>query len=91
MVRYLIEITDQEIEGKGKPFGKKVSEIFALVQEQENIILTGKVILHEYGHLKGLKHCPDQKCIMHFCNTIAELKRVEDYCDKCNMELRDER
>lgn len=49
-----------------------------------------KEIVHEIGHLLGLRHCPDHNCVMHFSNTIADtdLKRPE-LCDPCRRQIED--
>lgn len=48
----------------------------------------GKEIVHEIGHLLGLRHCPDRNCVMLFSHTIADTdaKRPE-LCDKCRRKI----
>ncbi len=47
-----------------------------------------KLILHETGHLLGLKHCPDQKCVMKFSNSLQELDMKGDkFCPNCTQKL----
>ena len=31
-----------------------------------------KEIVHELGHTFGLGHCPNNKCVMHFSNSLAD-------------------
>lgn len=47
-----------------------------------------KEILHELGHLYGLPHCENKKCVMVFSNDIhgVDFKGV-DFCPKCRKAL----
>ncbi len=43
-----------------------------------------KIALHELGHLFGLLHCDDHKCLMHFSSESEELDRLGFYfCRYC--------
>jgi len=49
-----------------------------------------KVALHELGHLFGLVHCMDKKCLMHFSENLKDLDRSPPYfCRYCETDLRD--
>ena len=40
--------------------------------------------LHELGHVAGLHHCPDYRCVMHFCGDVESLDlRGTHYCAVC--------
>ncbi len=83
MARYLIEVTDQDL-ASDHTFGRAYPEqSLAVVREQSDPELTGKIILHQYGRLKGLECCTDPECVMHRCDTVRELKKVKNYCNKC--------
>jgi len=43
-----------------------------------------KEVIHEVGHMLGLKHCPNPRCVMYFSNTIldTDMKGVEP-CPRC--------
>lgn len=43
-----------------------------------------KEIVHELGHLTGLGHCPDPRCVMHFSNTPNDTdQKTTDLCPTC--------
>ncbi|MGB9630543.1 MAG: archaemetzincin family Zn-dependent metalloprotease [Candidatus Methanodesulfokora sp.] len=54
-----------------------------------------KEVMHELGHVMGLAHCGDWRCVMYFSNTIADTDRKGEYdsyyCSKCMGMLRKSR
>ena len=47
-----------------------------------------KEIVHELGHTFGLGHCPNNKCVMHFSNSLADTELKEaHFCDKCRPKI----
>lgn len=43
-----------------------------------------KEIVHELGHLMGLGHCADLRCVMHFSNTLSDTDhKSADLCTGC--------
>lgn len=43
-----------------------------------------KEAVHELGHLLGLPHCPDPKCVMHFSNTLLDTDiKGRGFCERC--------
>jgi archaemetzincin len=43
-----------------------------------------KEIIHEIGHVLGLGHCRDPRCVMSFSNSIFEVDYKTDlFCSKC--------
>jgi len=47
-----------------------------------------KESVHEVGHLLGLKHCLDTKCVMNFSPTIFDVDKKQKYfCDGCKSKL----
>ena len=47
-----------------------------------------KEIVHELGHTFGLGHCPNNKCVMHFSNSLADTDLKEAYfCNICRPRI----
>jgi archaemetzincin len=47
-----------------------------------------KEIVHELGHTFGLGHCPSNKCVMHFSNSLADTDLKEaHFCHKCRPKI----
>ncbi len=47
-----------------------------------------KEAVHEIGHLYGLRHCPDPKCVMHFSNSITDTDiKTKEFCSLCRSML----
>ncbi|ASJ08885.1 archemetzincin [Thermococcus siculi] len=48
-----------------------------------------KEAMHELGHVFGLSHCPDRRCVMHFSNSIVDTDiKGALYCPSCEARLR---
>jgi archaemetzincin len=51
-----------------------------------------KEAVHELGHVFGLPHCPDQRCVMYFSNSIDETDfKSWKFCGRCRKILEDSR
>ncbi|MHC5011121.1 MAG: hypothetical protein ACYTG6_09250 [Planctomycetota bacterium] len=49
---------------------------------------TAVEILHELGHLAGLSHCDDARCLMRFCASVEDLdNRGTTFCRDCSSGL----
>jgi len=47
-----------------------------------------KEIVHELGHTFGLGHCPNNKCVMHFSNSLADTDLKEaGFCSSCRPKI----
>jgi archaemetzincin len=47
-----------------------------------------KETVHELGHTFGLGHCPNNKCVMHFSNSLADTDLKEaHFCNKCQPKI----
>lgn len=59
---------------------------------------TVKTAVHELGHLLGLSHCNNRRCVMFFSHNISDTDyKGKDFCDACrkgmdsNLRLRHKR
>jgi archaemetzincin len=49
---------------------------------------TVKEAVHELGHLFGLDHCSNTRCVMHFSSCLADTDIKENsFCSKCQPKL----
>ncbi len=47
-----------------------------------------KEIVHELGHTFGLGHCPNNRCVMHFSNSLADTDLKEaHFCSMCRPKI----
>ncbi len=47
-----------------------------------------KEVVHELGHTFGLGHCPNNKCVMHFSNSLADTDLKEaHFCSTCRPKI----
>ncbi|HDD35370.1 MAG TPA: archemetzincin, partial [Candidatus Desulfofervidus auxilii] len=50
---------------------------------------TLKEAVHELGHLFGLPHCSNPRCVMHFSNSILDTdKKSAFFCDNCKRKIK---
>jgi archaemetzincin len=48
-----------------------------------------KEAVHEIGHMMGLKHCPDNSCVMYFSERLSDTDRKQDrFCSHCERKMR---
>ena len=53
---------------------------------QERVL---KEVMHELGHVFGLRHCPNSRCVMSFSNSVIDVDRKSwRYCVNCFTKLR---
>lgn len=49
---------------------------------------TVKEVMHELGHVFGLSHCPNVRCVMHFSNSVDDTDiKLPYYCPNCERKL----
>jgi archaemetzincin len=47
-----------------------------------------KEAVHELGHLLGLEHCSDMRCVMHFSNSLQDTDiKSTTFCPNCQPRL----
>ena len=47
-----------------------------------------KEAIHELGHVFGLRHCGDRRCVMTFSNSLADTDAKSDnFCSRCQGQL----
>lgn len=47
-----------------------------------------KEVIHEIGHLLGLRHCSNSKCVMHFSNTLNDTENKDiTFCKDCRRKI----
>ena len=47
-----------------------------------------KEIVHELGHTFGVAHCPNNRCVMHFSNSLADTDLKEShFCNMCRPKI----
>jgi len=68
----------------------RLRQEFYGLSANEDLLLarTSKEAIHELGHLYGLGHCKDLRCVMFFSNSLADTDRKEqDFCSYCRKKL----
>jgi len=47
-----------------------------------------KEAIHELGHVFGLRHCDNRRCVMAFSNSLADTDfKSHDFCSRCRRKL----
>jgi len=64
---------------------------YGKVLAEENLYLerTLKEAVHELGHVYGLPHCSDPRCVMFFSNSLIDTDRKGyQFCKQCRSKLK---
>jgi archaemetzincin len=64
-------------------------EFYGLKEDGEQFKLRAlKEAMHELGHVFGVGHCSDVRCVMHFSNSISDTDYKDwRYCRLCSTRL----
>lgn len=64
-------------------------EYYGLEPDRDLFLLrAAKEAIHELGHTRGLGHCSDRSCIMHFSNSLPDTDAKEPaFCTECRNKL----
>ncbi len=76
--------------GIALPFKGFIVSYARLISEDRELFLSRlrKEVTHEMGHVFGLPHCHDPKCVMHFSNSLIDTDlKGEDFCSSCKRKL----
>jgi archaemetzincin len=47
-----------------------------------------KEAIHELGHVFGLEHCHDRRCVMAFSNSLEDTDyKGSEFCPECHRDL----
>lgn len=65
-------------------------EFYGLPPNRELLMARAlRELRHEYGHLRGLPHCPDWSCVMSPSHAVERVDAKSDaYCRECQAHLR---
>ncbi|WP_297495207.1 archaemetzincin family Zn-dependent metalloprotease [Thermococcus sp.] len=69
---------------------RRLRNEFYSLEPDENLLLRRAVkeVMHELGHVFGLPHCPNPKCVMHFSNSLVDTDvKGPLYCPICERKL----
>lgn len=72
-------------------FTKRLDPVFYGEKRDYNLYVerVAKEIVHELGHLLGLRHCSVRECVMSFSNSVYEVdQKTRFFCDKCKVLLK---
>jgi archaemetzincin len=70
----------------------RLREEFYVKKSDTNKLFEQRVIkeaVHELGHVFGLSHCENSRCVMHFSNSLQDTDFKDyNFCERCNKILK---
>ena len=75
--------------GLGAVYLARIKEEFYGLRSNDKLFYRRMVkeCVHELGHLLGLVHCPNTKCVMHFSNSLSDTDiKWKGFCDICRIK-----
>jgi archaemetzincin len=70
---------------------KRLRQEYYGLSEDKNLFYqrTLKEAVHEIGHIFGLSHCPNPKCVMHFSNSLLDTDMKDfRFCPICERKIK---
>ena len=84
--------------GEANPFNKICiisltrlkQEYYGLPKDNNLFLLRSlKEAVHELGHVFGISHCANPKCVMHFSNSLLDTDRKDfNFCNLCKRKIK---
>ncbi|NPA14581.1 MAG: archaemetzincin family Zn-dependent metalloprotease [Aquificae bacterium] len=79
--------------GLASPYFRAAVVSYARLIDPDQSLFISRVrkeVTHEMGHVFGLEHCPNPRCVMSFSNSLFEVDlKTENFCNECSKKLKE--